>query len=255
MFEHDIFVQGFPGKSSTHGGLGWSSIALLSKNDQNIIVDVGSFGVRKHLLKKLNEKGLTPADISLVLLTHTHWDHCVNWTLFPNATIVVGRVDMNWALEVPTGESDVPELYIKELNVSSRVRFVDHLEEVIPGIVAHQTKGHTPGHIAYSVDNGEYDLIFSGDAAKNRAELLSCDVDMTLNLSESQDSINYLWDLWKKKNDSLMIPGHDIPMKITDGKPEYIHKREATLECWFSDTLAEQTTIRLEKNNILTEEE
>lgn len=245
MFEHDIFVQGFPGKSSTHGGLGWSTIALLSQGDQNIIVDVGSFGVRKQLFKKLKEKGLVPEDITMVLLTHTHWDHCVNWTLFPNATIVVGRVDMKWAINEPVGSSDVPELYVAELNRSPRVRFVDHLEEVIPGIVAHQTQGHTPGHIAYSVDNGEYDLVFSGDAAKNRAELVSGDVDMTLNLVESQDSITYLWNLWKKKKGNLMIPGHDIPMKLEGGEPVYIHKREASLECWFSESLEDMMQISL----------
>lgn len=247
MFEHDIFVQGFPGKSSTHGGLGWSTITLLSNAEHNIIIDVGSFGVRKNLFKKLDEKNLSPDDISMVLLTHTHWDHCVNWTLFPNAIIVVGRIDMEWALEEPVGHSDVPELYVKELNLSSRVRYVEHLEEVVPGIVAHQTKGHTPGHIAYSLDNGAYDLIFSGDAAKNRAELVSCDVDMTLNLPESQNSIKYLWDLWKKKKGSIMIPGHDVPMKLEEEKAIYIHKREATLECWFSETLEEQTTILLKE--------
>lgn len=246
MFDYDIFVQGFPGKSSTHGGLGWSTIALMSHNDQNIIIDVGSFGVRRLLLKKLHDKGLSPDDISMVLLTHTHWDHCVNWTLFPNATIVVGNVDMNWALKEPPGGWDVPEFYIEELNRSAQTRFVDHLEEVIPGIVAHQTQGHTPGHIAYSVNNGEYDLIFSGDAAKNRAELLSCDVDMTLNLTESKDSINYLWNLWKKKKDSIMIPGHDIPMKLNEkGEAIYLHERKADLQCWFSNTLEDQSTIKL----------
>jgi N-acyl homoserine lactone hydrolase len=246
LFDHNIFVQGFPGKSSTHGGLGWSTIALLSQHDQNIIIDVGSFGVRKLLLNKLSDKGLSPNDITMVLLTHTHWDHCVNWTLFPNATIVVGEVDMNWALNEPTGHSDVPELYVKELDRSPQIRRVGHLEEIVPGIVAHQTKGHTPGHIAYSVDNGDYDLIFSGDSAKNRAEFLSGNVDMTLNISDSQHSIDYLWSLWKKKKDSIMVPGHDIPMKLVDGKPLYLHKREADLHCWFSDSLKETTNITLE---------
>ncbi|MGJ9460020.1 MBL fold metallo-hydrolase [Oceanobacillus sp. CF4.6] len=246
MFDYNIFVQGFPGKSPTHGGLGWSTIALLSQNDQNIIVDVGSFGVRKPLLRRLHDKGLSPNDITMVLLTHTHWDHCVNWTLFPNATIVVSRVDMNWALNEPIGESDVPELYVKELNRSPQIRLVDHLEEVVPGIVAHQTKGHTPGHMAYSVDNGEHDLLFSGDAAKNRSELLSGNVDMTLNLSESQNSIDYLWSLWNRKTGSILVPGHDIPMKLINEKPFYLHKREADLQCWFSDTVDDYTTITLE---------
>lgn len=247
MFDYNIFIQGFPGKSSTHGGLGWSTVTLLSQNDQNIIIDVGSFGVRPLLLSRLRDKGLTPNDISMVLLTHTHWDHCVNWTMFPNATIVVGRVDMNWALNEPPGGWHVPELYVKELNCSSQIRLVDNLEEVVPGIVAHQTNGHTPGHMAYSVDNGDYDLLFSGDAAKNRAELLSCNVDMSLNFVESRSSIDYLWSLWKKKTGSILVPGHDIPMKLVNGKPMYLYKREADLQYWFSDTLEDYTTITMEQ--------
>ncbi|WP_085992128.1 MBL fold metallo-hydrolase [Oceanobacillus senegalensis] len=252
MFDYNIFIQGFPGKSSTHGGLGWSTVALLSQNDENIIIDVGSFGVRPLLLEKLHDKGLSPDDITMILLTHTHWDHCVNWTMFPNATIVVGRVDMEWALNEPAGGWHVPELYVKELNRSPQTKLVDHLEEVVPGIVAHQTKGHTPGHLTYTVDNGDYDLIFCGDAAKNRAELLSSDADMTLNLSESQGSIDYLWKLWKEKPENILIPGHDIPMKLINGKPMYLHKREADLQCWFSDTLEDYTTIELEQKSVFT---
>ncbi|ARD49055.1 MBL fold metallo-hydrolase [Sporosarcina sp. P33] len=237
MYNHEIFVQGFPGKSKTHGGLGWSTITLLTNDTHNIIVDAGSFGVRKILLEKLRQKGLTFDDIDYVLLTHTHWDHSVNWTMFPNATIVIGDVDLEWALNDATQDMDIPELYIKELSHYPKTKVVGHLDEVLPGIVAHQTSGHTPGHITYTVDNGNYDLIFCGDAAKNRAELLSQEVDMTLNLEESKASIQYIWNLWEAKQDSLVIPGHDIPMKLENGVPVYVLERRADLQCWFSSTL------------------
>jgi N-acyl homoserine lactone hydrolase len=254
MFDYNIFIQGFPGKSSTHGGLGWSTVTLLSHKDQHMIIDVGSFGVRPLILDKLEARGLSPSDISMVLLTHTHWDHCVNWTMFPNATIVVGQADMKWALNEPPGGWHVPELYVKELNSSSQIRLVNHLEEIVPGIVAHQTDGHSPGHLAYTVDNGDYNLIFSGDAAKNRAELLSRNADMTLNLSESQQSIDYLWRLWRKRENSILVPGHDIPMKLVNGEPVYLHERKADLQYWFSDTLENYTTIELADESALAEQ-
>src|SRR5690625_1857431 len=99
MFNYDIFVHGVFGKSSTHGGLGWSSITIITIKNKHIIIDTGSFGARKILLNKIEQRGLTPKDISMVLLTHTHWDHSVNWTLFPNAKIIVSRIDMEWALK------------------------------------------------------------------------------------------------------------------------------------------------------------
>ncbi|HEY4383787.1 MAG TPA: MBL fold metallo-hydrolase, partial [Ktedonobacteraceae bacterium] len=111
MYDLSILVEGFPGKSPTHGGLGWSTIALLQNETQSIIVDGGAFGVRGVLLAKLAEKGLSRHDITHVLLTHSHWDHAVNWTLFPNAEITLGRVDLEWALNEPPGGWHVAELY------------------------------------------------------------------------------------------------------------------------------------------------
>jgi N-acyl homoserine lactone hydrolase len=245
MYELSIFVQGFPGTSSTHGGLGWSTIALLSKDNQHILVDGGAFGVRPILLRKLGEKGLRPEDISTVLLTHTHWDHAVNWTLFPDAEIVIGLIDLEWALRQPTGQSHIAELYIKELSRSPQLRVIEHLEEILPGITAHQVAGHTPGHIAFFVDNGETDIVFSADAAKNRAELMSHNVNMTLDEKASLESIAYLWELWKRKPGTIMVPGHDIPMVLENSEPKYIAKREGTIEAWFGKDLKEMTTISL----------
>jgi N-acyl homoserine lactone hydrolase len=143
---------------------------------------------------------------------------------------------------------------VEELNSSSQIRLVNDSEEIVPGIVAHQTKGHSPGHLAYTVDNGDYDLIFSGDAAKNRAELLSRNVDMTLNLSDSQHSIDYLWSLWKKRENSILVPGHDIPLKLVNGEPVYVHERKADLQYWFSDTLEDYTTIELAEESKLAKQ-
>ena len=58
---------------------------------------------------------LTPADITDVLLTHSHYDHSINWVLFPKANIVIGGHELEWSLEQPWGETVVPELYMKEL--------------------------------------------------------------------------------------------------------------------------------------------
>lgn len=46
MYKVDVLVQGFPGKSVCHGGLGWSTITLLRGGGRDILVDVGAFGVR-----------------------------------------------------------------------------------------------------------------------------------------------------------------------------------------------------------------
>ncbi|MDE2572955.1 MAG: MBL fold metallo-hydrolase, partial [bacterium] len=82
-----LLVQGYPGKAASHGALGWSSIALLEDQEHRVLVDCGSFGVRPLLLERLRACGLEPQHITDVLLTHAHWDHAVNWTLFPLARV------------------------------------------------------------------------------------------------------------------------------------------------------------------------
>ncbi len=46
-FSIDILVQGFPGKTVCHGGLGWSTVALVRGQGRVILIDAGNFGMRR----------------------------------------------------------------------------------------------------------------------------------------------------------------------------------------------------------------
>ena len=61
-YDLDIVVQGFPGKSVCHGGLGWSSVVLLRAHDRIVLIDTGGFSMRTMLIKRFAERGLKPAD-------------------------------------------------------------------------------------------------------------------------------------------------------------------------------------------------
>lgn len=41
-FSIDILVQGFPGKTVCHGGLGWSTVALVRGRGRVILIDAGN---------------------------------------------------------------------------------------------------------------------------------------------------------------------------------------------------------------------
>jgi N-acyl homoserine lactone hydrolase len=170
-YDIDIVVQGFPGKSVCHGGLGWSTVVLLRAHARTALIDAGSFGMRTMLLKRLKDRGLQPADVTDLLLTHSHHDHSVNWILFSHARIVIGAQELAWSLDEPWGETPVPELYVRELNTWRTLSTAQEGEEVFPGITAHLAPGHTPGCLVFLLRTVERDVIFTGDAAKNRAEL------------------------------------------------------------------------------------
>jgi hypothetical protein len=82
-------------------------------------------------------------------------------------------------------------------------------------------------------------VVFSGDAAKNRAELLSMATDMTMDAGASRASLDRIWGLWRQAPGTLLIPGHDLTMRLdAAGRPEYIGQRRAGIAAWFSEDLA-----------------
>jgi N-acyl homoserine lactone hydrolase len=242
MYSLDILVQGFPGKAVCHGGLGWSTIALLRSADRAILIDVGAFGIRKPLEKQLGAHGLTAADITDVVLTHAHYDHAVNFVLFEPATIWIGAKELEWAAAQPPGFNPLPELYVDALEVDPRVRRIRAGDEFLPGLTALAAPGHTPGSLVFNLTSNPVPVIFTGDAAKNRAELLSREVDATEDIAQSKASIEAIWQLWRSQPGSVLVPGHDLSMRLDeDGTPQYIGRRRAGISAWFSETL-EQTT-------------
>lgn len=241
-YEIDIIVSGFPGKAVCHGGLGWSTIVLLRGHGRVALIDVGSFGMRKLLIEGLASRGLAPADVTDVLLTHSHYDHSVNWTLFRHARIVIGAAEMSWALKQPWGTTPVPELYVEKLDEWSTVVKVTEGAEVMPGIRCHLAPGHTPGCLVFVVQDNTRDIIFTGDAAKNRAELVSRTTDMTYDAAISRATIEMIWSLWRRRAGSIVVPGHDLPMTQIDGNTSYLGVREAAITAWYGDDM-EQTTL------------
>jgi glyoxylase-like metal-dependent hydrolase (beta-lactamase superfamily II) len=241
-YEIDILVQGFPGKTLCHGGLGWSTIALLRGNGRNVLVDVGSFSQRTLVTGSLAERGLTVDDITDVILTHAHWDHSINWVLFPKARIHIGAAEIAWAVEQPWGHPTLPELYIRELNGSKQLVKTRAGDELVPGIVAHDGPGHTPGHLFFLLKGADRDVIFTGDSAKNRAELLTRVPDMSMDRAKHRETFDRIWEHWQARPGNVLIPGHDSPMMLEKGRPKLLMERKGGVFCWFGDTL-EQTKV------------
>lgn len=244
-YEVDVIVSGFPGKAVCHGGLGWSTIVLLRGHGRVALVDVGTFGMRNLLIAGLERRGLQPKDVTDVILTHSHHDHAINWVLFSHARIVIGAAELAWSLQEPWGKTPVPELYVEKLEQWPTTKRVAAGAEVLPGMIAHLAPGHTPGCLVYCLHGEEHDVIFTGDAAKNRAELVSGDTDMTYDASVSAASIELIWELWRRRADSVVIPGHDLPMLQLDGVTRYIGEREAAISAWYGDDMEHTTLIDL----------
>src|SRR3954466_12306644 len=108
-YQLDILVQGYPGKSVCHGGLGWSTIVLLRGHGRVALIDCGTFSHRTNLINGLKRHGLTPNEVTDVVLTHAHHDHAINWLLSPRPAFCMGATERYGLLGEPWGSTPVPE--------------------------------------------------------------------------------------------------------------------------------------------------
>ena len=78
-----------------------------------------------------------------------------------------------------------------------------------------------------------------------RAELIGRRADASYDRALSTASIEGLWSLWRHRPGSIMVPGHDLPMRQAQGRTSYLGSREATLTAWLGDDLETVTSFKL----------
>ena len=96
----------------------------------------------------LSRLGLTPADITLVANSHLHFDHCGGNALFPRATVMVQKAELDAARSpevLATGRYKPSEL---DWNVPVSYRTLEGEHDVFGdgSVLLIPTFGHTPGH-------------------------------------------------------------------------------------------------------------
>lgn len=112
---------------------------------------------------------------------------------------------------------------------------------MFPGVTAHAT----PGSVVSVLDAGERDVVFTGDARKNRSELMSRAADMNYDAAASGASTESIWAFWSRRTGNILIPGRDLPMAQENGRPRYLGRREAAIRAWYGEDLNEAAVLSL----------
>ena len=116
-----------------------------------------------HITARLAENGIAPGDVKVVLISHLHQDHfggLVNpsgGASFPNAEVYVSKPEYDYWVNKEKNKSVISALSLYKVNQFS---FGD---EVLPGVRAVDTSGHTPGHVSYFLEAGCEKFIIAGD--------------------------------------------------------------------------------------------
>ena len=142
-----------------------SAGALLVRTGRRVVLIDTGFGPQYHgaLPASLKVAGISPADVTDVLITHPHPDHigglldAQGGLAFPNATIRMASAAWAWL------KQKAPPAVISTLG--SRMQTFEPGARIAPGIVSRSLPGHTPGHVGYEISSGRSRLLDIGDVA------------------------------------------------------------------------------------------
>lgn len=170
--------------------------ALLIQDGQHIVlVDTGigskfevaegksyAFERPRKLLQGLSSLGITSDQVTHVINSHLHFDHCGGNThydddgllvaAFPKAVYHISRGEFEYAKDPPPREKrDFPLENILPLLETGQLELWDHDGEVLPGISVRTTGGHTRDHAIIVVQDGGETACFLADLIPTASHL------------------------------------------------------------------------------------
>lgn len=169
---------------------------LVIKTDEKLIViDTGTGDKQLEYLKyyhfrdivnfdsALKKLGYSAAEVTDVILTHLHFDHCGTCTkfnndksevvpVFPNAHYWVGKAQWENFLNPNVREGDS---YFQEnmlpVEKAGKLKLVEKNQYICPEVEVKIFNGHTVGQLAPYVHYGDKTLVFTGDVIPFQAAL------------------------------------------------------------------------------------
>lgn len=157
------------------------NLALYQDGTNTVLFDVGSgadfMPSAGTVVESLDALGLSPEDITHVLFTHAHPDHI--WgllddfddPLFTEAQYYMGRQEWDYWWNPETVNTIDEGRTVFAVGAKRRMEVIedsvtlfDDGDEIISGIAAIKTFGHTPGHMAFDIQDK---ALVVGDAIGN----------------------------------------------------------------------------------------
>lgn len=114
---------------------------------------------RTRIVEELARFGVVTKDVSLLVNSHLHFDHCGNNQRFPNAEIFVHANELSIAR---TPRYTVTEWFDYE---GVRLNAVSGEMEISAGVTLLPSPGHTPGHQSVLVETTAGNVLIAAQAA------------------------------------------------------------------------------------------
>ncbi len=158
-------------------------ITLVETGGHKVLLDAGMGDItfpgndpdNGRLLAGLASIGVTPDDITDVIISHGHPDHIGGCTLdgqpcFPNATYHIPPDELEFWTQKPGDEQNFMNTMIAVGNaklspLQGLIKTYGDGDKIVPGIAAVAAPGHTLGHHAFLLEDGGASLLHLMDAA------------------------------------------------------------------------------------------
>lgn len=134
---------------------------LINLDGKKYLIDTGLPASRGGMtMERLNSIGVSPEEIDVIFLTHSHFDHIGGLISedgkanYPSAQVYISEAEYAYM------ENSMAKIF-SDLNKAYGRRFQSFSSgEILPeGVLAISLPGHTPGHVGYRIGN----LLFAGD--------------------------------------------------------------------------------------------
>lgn len=185
---------------------------------------------RGSLEESLRARGLGPEDITDIIFTHLHFDHCGGSTrlneageaelIFPQATFWVGA--QHWASACTPNVRERASFHpenLEPLRRSKRMKFTQPGHEFEPGLRVEMVDGHTTGQQLPIIETDDFCLVFAGDLVPTAAHVpLPWVMGYDMRPVETLDEKQRLLKAWHKKACYLFLE-HDASHEVITLKP------------------------------------
>lgn len=160
------------------------NLTLVRDGERVILFDVGSGPDFMPSAGKLQDAfdaiGLSTDEVTHVVFTHGHPDHL--WgllddfgdPLFYDADYMMGAGELDYWMADDTVNTIGEERQSMAVGAKRRLEIIadqittfDDGAEILPGVLAHATYGHTPGHMSFELRSGSDSVMVLGDAIGN----------------------------------------------------------------------------------------
>ena len=203
---------------------------LVQTEKDNILIDTGMSGYSEAwkvtktttLLGSLAEAGLAPEDITMVINTHLHLDHCGHNSAFPQATFYCQRKELISARNPPR---IFRPSYKRDIFDQVEYTVLDKDTKLSEDIELLFTPGHSVGHQSVLLHAPGQDYLYCGDVCPLRENYLYRLIPaIKVNTLELEASLERL-----KSIPALPIFSHDKDQLTLDYPPKEKPK-DATAE-------------------------